>query len=58
MRTLGIYFSVFYMCLHACLCKQLLIISGGGQLLGNDDGITIPLGPGLHVGNSYKFNYL
>ncbi len=34
-------------------CKQLLI-SGGGQLLGNEDGVKIPLGSGLPVGNSYK----
>ena len=28
------------------VCKQLLI-SGGGQLLGNEDGVKIPLGSAL-----------
>ncbi len=32
------------------VCKQLLI-SGGGQLLGNEDGVKIPA---LPAGNSYK----
>ena len=35
------------------VCKQLLI-SGGGQLLGNEDGVKIPLRSALPVGNSYK----
>ncbi len=39
--------------MNAIICKQLLI-SGGGQLLGNKDGVKIPLGSALPVGNSYK----
>ncbi len=35
------------------VCKQSLI-SGGGQLLGNNDGVMILLGSGLPVGKSYK----
>ena len=35
------------------VCKQLLI-SGGGQLLGNEDVVKIPLGSALPVGSSYK----
>ncbi len=35
------------------VCKQSLI-RGGGQLLGNDDGVKIPLGSALPVGNIYK----
>ncbi len=38
-------------CVHNC--KQSLI-RGGGQLLGNDDGVKIPLGSALPVGNSYQ----
>ncbi len=44
-------------CLDTYKCKiykKKLIISGGGQLLGNDDGVKISLGSGLPVGNSYK----
>ena len=35
------------------VCKQLLI-SGGGQLLGNEDVVKISLRSALPVGNSYK----
>ena len=38
-------------CVHSC---EQLLISGGGQLLGNEDGVKIPLGSALPVGNSYK----
>ncbi len=38
-------------CMHNC--KQSLI-RGGGQLLGNNDGVKIPLGSALPVGNGYK----
>ena len=49
--------SLVTLCLHTILfvyiivnvCTQSLI-SGGGQLLGNDDGVKIPLGCGLPVG--------
>ena len=48
------------LCLHTILfvyiivnvCKQSLI-RGGGQLLGNDDGVKIPLGSALPVGSIY-----
>ncbi len=43
-------------CVHVYIivnvCKQ-SIISGGGQLLGNDDGIKIPPGSALPVGNGF-----
>ena len=51
--------SLATLCPHTILfvyiysCEQLLI-SGGGQLLGNEDGVKIPLGSALPVGNSYK----
>ena len=39
------------------VCKQLLI-SGGSQLLGNEDGVKIALGSALPIGNSIShFNY-
>ncbi len=41
------------MCIIVNVCKQSLI-RGGGQLLGNDDGVKIPLGSALPVGNSYN----
>ncbi len=53
--------SLATLCLHTILfvyivvnvCKQLLI-SGGGQLLGNEDVVKISLRSALPVGNSYK----
>ncbi len=53
--------SLVTLCLHTILfvyiivnvCKQSLI-RGGAQLLGNDDGVKIPLGSALPVGNIYK----
>ena len=35
-------------------CYKQWLISGGGRLLGNNDGVKIPLGSVLPVGNSYK----
>ncbi len=35
------------------VCKQLLI-SGGGQLLGNKDGVKIPLGSALPVTSHFN----
>ncbi len=54
MRTLRTLPSYNIVCVHNCnVCKQSLI-RGGGQLLGNDDGVRISLGSALPVGNSYK----
>ena len=42
--------TILFVYIIVNVCKQLLI-SGGGQLLGNKDGVKIPV---LPVGNSYK----
>ena len=45
--------TILFVYIIVNVCKQLLI-SGGGQLLGNEDCVKIPLGSALPVGNSYK----
>ncbi len=45
--------SLVTLCIHTVNCNQLLI-SGDGQLLGNDDGVEIPLWSALPVRNSDK----
>ena len=44
---------VVYIIVIVIVYKQSLI-RGGGQLLGNDDGVKIPLGSALPVGSIYK----
>ncbi len=42
------------LCLHTIIvkCVKKSLISGGCQLLGNDDDVMVPPGSGLPVGNN------